>query len=58
LDASYLIFKIEWKRNKDVWFSLTSQKSTLFSYAAVKTVKLERTSCIKEIKVCGSYIIT
>ena len=53
-----MIFKIEWKRNKDVWFSLTSQKSTLFSYAAVKTVKLERTSCIKEIKVCGSYIIT
>jgi hypothetical protein len=35
LDASYLIFKIVWKRNKDEWCSVTSQMNTVFSYLAV-----------------------
>jgi hypothetical protein len=53
-----LILKIVWKRNKDEWCSVTSQKNTVFSYAAEKTVKFARTSFIKEIKVYNSYIIT
>lgn len=35
LDASYLIFERVWKRNKDEWCSVTSQKNTVFSYLAV-----------------------
>jgi len=58
LNGSYLGFKIAWKRNKDVWFSVTSQKNTVFNYAAAKAVKLTRASFIKEINVYDSYIIT
>lgn len=53
-----MVSKIAWKRNKDGWFSVTSQKNTVFGYAAAKTVKLTRTSFIKEIKMYSSYIIT
>jgi hypothetical protein len=58
LDASYLIFKIAWKRNKDEWFSVTSQRKTMFSYAALKTVKLAEIRFIKEMKVDSSYTFT